>query len=313
MPEVHQPVLVEETMALLNCRPGGIYVDGTISEGGHAFHIFRTCPDIRLLIGIDRDDDVLVCAHNKLASFKDKFFLIKGNYADIKRIISDLQIKMVDGVLLDLGVSSRQLLSPSRGFSFSMDGPLDMRMDKTQKMTAGDLVNNLTAKELERIIREDGEEKWASSIVKLIVKKRKLAPITTTLELRNLIEKAIPFRARPRKIHPATRTFQALRIAVNDELGHLERALPDIIDVLAPGGRIAVISFHSLEDRIVKNTFRQYSRACTCPPAFLQCRCDQVQKLSILTKKPIVPKPEEILQNPRSRSARLRGGEKLTC
>lgn len=311
MADFHQPVLVNETVKTLSCHPGGIYVDGTIGGGGHACHIFKTCPDIKLLIGIDRDEDALLQAERRLASFKSQVVLIKENYSQIKTIISDLQIKSVDGVLLDLGVSTHQLLSPDRGFSFSTEGPLDMRMDREQQITASDLVNTLPAQDLEKILREYGEERYAASIAKTIVRERKKEPIETTLALANVVTKTIPFSSRPRKIHPATRTFQALRIAVNDEFANLESVLPDAIDILAQRGRIAVISFHSLEDRIVKNFFRQQSKSCVCPPQLPKCACEQIQKLKVLTKKPIVPTAEEIIMNPRSRSARLRGAEKL--
>jgi len=311
MADFHQPVLVNETVTTLSCHPGGIYVDGTIGGGGHACHIFKTCPDIKLLIGIDRDEDALLQAEQRLASFKSQVVLIKENYSQIKTIISDLQIKSVDGVLLDLGVSTHQLLSPDRGFSFSTEGPLDMRMDREQQITASDLVNTLPAQDLEKILREYGEERYAASIAKTIVRERKKEPIETTLALANVVTKTIPFSSRPRKIHPATRTFQALRIAVNDEFANLESVLPDAIDILEQRGRIAVISFHSLEDRIVKNFFRQQSKSCVCPPQLPKCACEQIQKLKVLTKKPIVPTAEEIIMNPRSRSARLRGAEKL--
>jgi len=312
MADFHKPVLLDETITLLNCRPGGIYVDGTIGGGGHADYILRTCPEIRLLIGIDRDKEALIHARKRLVSFRNKIFLVKGNYSDIKKIISSLDVKMVNGVFLDLGVSFHQLQSPHRGFSFLVNGPLDMRMEKEQKMTASDLVNSLPEDGLKKILRVYGEEKWSSSITKMIVKRRKEKPISTTSELSDLVTKAIPSRARPRKIHPATRTFQALRIAVNDELTHLQKGLTESIDVVIPGGRVAVISFHSLEDRIVKGSFRHYSRACICPPRIPQCRCGHIKKLRVLTKKPIVPKPEEILQNPRARSAHLRGVEKVS-
>jgi len=311
MADFHQPVLVNETVTTLSCHPGGIYVDGTIGGGGHACHIFQTCPDIKLLIGIDRDEDALLQAERKLASFKSQVVLIKENYSQIKTIISNLQIKSVDGVLLDLGVSTHQLLSSNRGFSFSTEGPLDMRMDREQQITASDLVNTLPVQELEKILREYGEERYAASIAKTIVRERKKEPIETTLGLANVVTKTIPFSPRPRKIHPATRTFQALRIAVNDEFSNLASVLPDAIHTLAPRGRIAVISFHSLEDRIVKNFFRQQSKSCVCPPQLPKCACGQIRKLKVLTKKPIVPTAEEIRMNPRSRSARLRGAEKL--
>ena len=311
MADFHQPVLVNETLSTLDCHPGGIYVDATIGGGGHACNIFKICPDIKLLIGIDRDDDALLQAERRLAPFKSQVVLIKENFSQIKTITSELQIKSVDGVLLDLGVSTHQLLSSNRGFSFSAEGPLDMRMDRKQKITASDLVNTLSEKELEKILREYGEERCGGLIAKTIVRERKRQPIKTTLDLSNVVVKTIPFFSQPRKIHPATRTFQALRIAVNNEFSNLKSVLPDAIDILAPRGRIAVISFHSLEDRIVKNFLRQQSSSCVCPPHLPKCACGQIRKLKVLTKKPIVPTAEETRMNPRSRSARLRGAEKL--
>lgn len=311
MDNLHRPVLLNETIGLLGCRAGGVYVDGTIGEGGHAYQILRSCPDIRLLIGIDRDESTLSRAQERLEPFGSSCFLVKGNYSQIKAIIAGMGIRMVDGVLLDLGSSTHQFLAPHRGFSFQQEGSLDMRMDKEQKTTAGDLVNTLSQDQLERIFSEYGEEKWSSSIARSIVRRRKQAPIETTTKLADIVAEAIPARFRPRRIHPATRTFQALRIAVNDELSHLEHGLPDAIDALAPQGRLAVISFHSLEDRIVKRTFRHYSRACVCPSGIPQCACGHIRKVRMLTKKPIVPQPEEVDRNPRSRSARLRGAERI--
>ena len=311
MADFHEPVLLNETLTILKCHPGGVYVDGTIGGGGHAYHIFKTCPDIQLLIGIDRDGDALLQAEQRLAPFKNRIFLIRENYSQLKTIVSNLQIKSVNGILLDLGVSLHQLSSPHRGFSFLTEGPLDMRMDSKQQVKASDLVNNLSEKKLEKIFRDYGGERRALSIAKAIVKRRKEKPIGTTLELSGLIAKIIPFSARSRKTHPATRTFQALRIAVNDELTNLQNVLPDAIDLLAQKGRIVVISFHSLEDRMVKNTFRHYSKSCVCPPELPQCLCGTSRKLKVLTKKPIIPKAKELMINPRSRSARLRGAERL--
>jgi 16S rRNA (cytosine1402-N4)-methyltransferase len=311
MDNLHQPVLLDEAITLLGCRSGGIYIDGTIGEGGHACRILQSCPDIRLLIGIDRDEEALNRARKRLAPFGSSCFFVKGNYSQIKAIIADMRIRMVDGVILDLGSSTQQFLSPQRGFSFQQEGPLDMRMDKDQKATAGDLINTLPQDRLKEIFSEYGEEKWSSSIARSIVRRRKQAPIETTTELADLVSRAIPPRSRPHRIHPATRTFQALRIAVNDELSHLQNGLPDAIDALAPEGRIAVISFHSLEDRIVKRTFRHHARTCICPPDMPQCSCGHTQQLRMLTKKPIIPEPEEISKNLRSRSARLRGAEKI--
>jgi len=311
MGDLHQPVLLDETITLLGCRSGGVYVDGTIGEGGHAYQIFQSCSNIRLLIGIDRDEEALRYARERLDRYSSKCCLVKGNYSQIRPIIADIGIRMVDGILLDLGASTQQLLSPQRGFSFQHEGPLDMRMDQEQETTAGDLINTLPEGRLEAIFSEYGEEKWSSLIAGSIVRRRKRGPIETTTELADLVAKAIPSRSRSRRIHPATRTFQALRIAVNNELAHLQKGLPEAIDALGSQGRIAVISFHSLEDRIVKKTFRHYAQSCICPPGIPQCSCGHIQKIRVLTKGPIIAQPEEVGKNPRSRSARLRGAEKI--
>ncbi len=311
MPPEHKPVLCEEAITLLHCRPGGIYVDGTIGGGGHAYHLFQNCPNIRLLLGIDRDEEALKRARERMAPVEEKCLFAQGSFATIDDILFELGIESVDGILLDLGVSLYQLKAPERGFSFALNGALDMRMDRNQETTAAALVNSLTEVRLERILREYGEEKWAAAIARKIVQRRAKTRITTTRDLADLVFLTIPRRAHPPKIHPATRTFQALRIAVNDELTHLQKGMERCISVLAPRGRIAVISFHSLEDRIVKKTFRECSRGCTCPPRVPECRCGHRATLKVLTRKPIVPTAHDVDQNPLARSARLRAAEKL--
>jgi len=311
MNHVHEPVLCEETITLLNCRPGGIYVDGTIGGGGHAEYLMRMHPHIKLLIGIDRDDEAIARAQKRMASYGKQCCFVQGSFAEIDTILDDLGIGGVDGIYLDLGTSLHQLREAERGFSFTLNGDLDMRMDRSQKETAADLINSLSEKSLARIVRDYGEERWAPVIAKRIVRQRKTSPITTTRELADLVYTTIPRKAHPRTIHPATRTFQALRIAVNDELGHLQKGVKKGVSVLSPKGRIAIISFHSLEDRIVKNALREYSRDCVCPPHMPVCRCGHRATVRLLTRKAIVPTDQEITCNPLARSARLRGAEKL--
>ncbi len=311
MAAYHQPVLLEEAVTFLNCRPGGIYVDGTVGGGGHARAILdRTSPDGRLL-GIDRDDEALCEAARTLAPFGDRALLLKGNFADLREMLAAREIGPVQGILLDLGVSSRQLDAPERGFSFSLEGPLDMRMDQSSGPSARDLIRRAGETELARIFRDFGEERHARRIARVIVGRRKEEPIETTAELAALVARAVPGGATGgRKIHPATRVFQALRIAVNGELDHLERGLEEGIETLAPGGRIVVISFHSLEDRRVKETFRSWERTCTCPPGIPVCSCRVEARAKVLTRKPIRPGAEEADANPRARSARLRAAER---
>ncbi|HNU71572.1 MAG TPA: 16S rRNA (cytosine(1402)-N(4))-methyltransferase RsmH [Thermodesulfobacteriota bacterium] len=310
--DLHQPVLCEEAISLLNCHRGGRYVDGTIGGGGHARYLLQTCPDIEIFIGIDRDQEALDRSRKRIPlADQHKCIFVQRNYAEIKTVLHEAGIETVDGILLDLGISRYQLKTPERGFSFSLDGPLDMRMDQTHGTTAQELINTLSEQRLTSIVREYGEERWASAIAKKIVQRRKEAPITTTRELADLIFSTIPRGAHPRAIHPATRTFQALRIAVNDELTYLQKGLQDGIDVLAPGGRIVVISFHSLEDRIVKRMFQYGSAGCVCPPRLVTCRCGHRPILTTLTRKPVVPSESEITRNPLARSARLRAAEKL--
>jgi len=298
--------MLKETINSLDCRPGGIYLDGTVGGGGHAYQILtETAPD-GLLIGIDADDDALAEAEYRLKQFGKRKFLVKGNFADIVKILGNLNIKRVDGILLDLGVSSHQLETAKRGFSFSLDAPLDMRMDRRQPLSAYDLVNTLSDKELERILKKYGEEIMAGRIVGAISTRRKTSPIKSTKELATIVVEALPPQLKRKRIHPATKTFQALRIAVNNELSNLHRAINDGIDVLNRGGRFSIISFHSLEDRTVKNLFRSWEKGCICPPDFPVCTCSRKQKLKVLTRKPVTPGETEVTANPRVRSAKLR-------
>jgi len=303
--------MVREVIASLGCRAGGIYVDGTLGGGGHAEAILlSTAPD-GFLIGIDTDQDALREAERRLARFGKRKILVKGNFADMEEILAERNIGKVDGVFLDLGVSSHQLDTAERGFSFSMDAPLDMRMDRSRGRSAYDLIHTLSGEELERIIRDYGEERMARRIARSIVESRKLSPIRTTADLASLIVRAASRDAKRQRIHPATRTFQALRIAVNDELASLQRAILDGTKQLVPGGRFSVISFHSLEDRIVKNAFRTAEKGCICPVDLPICVCGLEPTLRILSKKPGTPGKAEIQHNPRSRSAKLRTAERV--
>lgn len=307
----HTPVMVREVITSLRCRAGAIYVDGTVGGGGHAEAILlSTAPD-GLLIGIDADGDALREAEKRLAPFGKRKILVKGNFADMDAILAERNIGKVDGILFDLGVSSHQLDTAERGFSFSMDAPLDMRMDRSRGISAYDLIHTLPGEELERIIRDYGEERMARRIARSIVESRKHSLIRTTADLASLVVRAFPHEAGHQRIHPATRTFQALRIAVNDELACLHRAVTDGTKRLKPGGRFSVISFHSLEDRIVKNAFRAGEKGCICPPDLPVCACGLKPTLKVLTKKPDTPGEAEIHDNPRSRSAKLRTAERI--
>ncbi|MBU3932092.1 MAG: 16S rRNA (cytosine(1402)-N(4))-methyltransferase RsmH [Proteobacteria bacterium] len=311
MDAFHKPVMVGEVVASLRCRAGTIYVDGTVGGGGHAAAILEnTAPD-GLLIGIDDDGDAIREAGIRLASFGDRKILVKGNFADMETILAGMNIGKVDGILLDLGVSSHQLDTADRGFSFTLDAPLDMRMDRSLGISACDLIHTLSADELERIIREYGEERMAGRIARAIAESRNLSPLRTTADLAGAVVRALPGRRGPARIHPATRTFQALRIAVNDELANLYRATAFGVERLKEGGRFSVISFHSLEDRIVKNAFRAGEKGCLCPPDLPVCACGRKPTLKVLTRKPVVPGEEEIRENPRARSAKLRTAERI--
>ena len=311
MVSFHTPVMLEKVLQSLRCKPGGIYVDGTLGGGGHAWAILEnTAPD-GLLIGIDRDDDALLESEKRLQPFGQRKILIKGNFADIGEILTNLNIRKVDGILLDLGVSSHQLDTADRGFSFSLDAPLDMRMDQSSRYRAYDLVNLSPEKELRKVIRDYGEEPMAGRIARAILAKRASAPIRTTIELADVVCRAVRRQGVRKKVHPATRTFQAIRIAVNQELSNLSTAMDAGIDQLGQGGRFSIISFHSLEDRIVKETFRSWEGRCQCPPGLPVCQCQREAKLRVLTRKPLRPEAGESETNPRARSARLRTAEKI--
>jgi 16S rRNA (cytosine1402-N4)-methyltransferase len=307
----HKPVLVAEVIVSLQCRTGFVYLDGTLGGGGHAFEILRnSAPDGRL-VGIDTDGDALREAEKRLASFGDRAILVKGNFADMETILSGMKIEKVEGILLDLGVSSHQLDTAERGFSFTLDAPLDMRMDQGRGPSAYDLVHTLSGEDLEGVIRKFGEERMARRIARTIVARRTLSPIRTTGDLASVVTGALPRTRGPARIHPATRTFQALRIAVNDELAGLQRALTDGMGLLKPGGRFSVISFHSLEDRIIKNAFRAAEKGCICPPDLPICACGRKPTMNVITRRPVVPGEAEIRDNPRARSAKLRTAERI--
>lgn len=306
MEPIHIPVLLNEVLNGLRVRPGGRYIDATVGEGGHAAEILSaSSPDGRLL-GLDRDPGALEVAHARLVSYAGRFVLVHSSYTRLAAIAPAREFVPADGILFDLGLSSLQLADPDRGFSFAKDGPLDMRFDPTTgERTAADLVDQLSSEELADLLYRYGEERQSRRIAEAIVAAR---PIRTTKELASVVEQAVGRRRR--RIHPATRTFQALRIAVNDELTVLEKTLPQAVEALAPGGRLVVISFHSLEDRIIKRFVRRESRDCICPPASPICTCDHRATLRVVTRKPIRPTEEEVFANPRSRSARLRIAEK---
>ena len=305
----HKPVLLQECLDALAIRPDGVYVDGTLGRAGHSLEIVRRLTEGGRLIGIDRDQTAIDAAQERLAPYLDRVTLVHSNFDRIGDILADLHISGVDGMLFDLGVSSPQLDDAARGFSYMHDAPLDMRMDRTAPLTARDVVNNWPYEELRRILYDFGEERCAPAIARRIVQARQQAPIETTLQLVDIIKSAMPPAALREKQHPAKRSFQAIRIAVNDELGAVRQGMEAAIDHLNPGGRLVVITFHSLEDRIVKNVFQNAAKGCTCPPSFPVCVCGHKPKIKILTKKPIIATREEVEENPRSRSAKLRVAE----
>lgn len=287
-------------------RGNGIYVDLTLGGGGHSAEILKRGG---FVVGIDRDEDALHAAEKRLSAISGNFKLVKSNFSDLKAVLQNLGVKKADGIMADLGVSSYQLDTAERGFSYMHDAPLDMRMDKSARLSAFDVVNGYSAKELERVIKNYGEERWAKRIAEFIVNTRENKKIETTGELVSVIKAAVPKGARQDGPHPAKRTFQALRIEVNGELTVLEQTVRDAADVLAEGARMGIITFHSLEDRIVKNIFRQLESGCTCPPEFPVCVCGGKPKIRIITRKPLLPSEEEISENPRARSAKLRIAE----
>ncbi len=307
----HQPVLLEQALHWLRPQAHGTYIDCTIGGAGHSLALLGQQPDIQL-VGIDQDKQALKKAEQALATYRSQVTLIHDNFRRLGRIAEDYGITNVQGIFMDIGVSSHQLDARERGFSYQSDAPLDMRMDtEGQQLTAYDLVNHMTQAELAKIIRVYGEERWAARIAAFIAEARKTGSIASTAELVDIIKQAIPAKARREGPHPARRTFQALRIAVNEELAALESALGQAVDLLAPAGRLVVISFHSLEDRIVKEFFRQCTGVCACPPGLPVCRCGAKQTLKILTKRPVTADNEEVMRNPRARSAKLRAAERL--
>ena len=309
MSKQHESVFGREVFENLNLERDSLIVDGTLGDGGHAELLLKNTTNVRVL-GIDRDMRAIERAEKRLASFRSRITLVHGNFSDIKIILKKANLMNVDGLILDLGVSSPQLDSPNRGFSFMRNGPLDMRMDSSQKITAADLLVELSDEKLVSIIKEYGEERFSKRIVRAIRQAQTKSSIKTTLQLSNIISTAV-HASRQYKIHPATRTFQALRIAVNGELEHIKKALVDSVDILQESARVIVISFHSLEDRIVKNFFKNEEKDCVCPPKFPICSCGKKQRLKIITRKPIIPAVEEVRRNSRASSAKLRVAERV--
>lgn len=302
----HKSVLLEACIEYLNIKPDGIYVDGTLGGGGHALEIVKRLTEGGRLIGLDQDAAAIAAAGSRLAQYTGRFQIIRSNYVHMSQVLADQGVSGADGILLDLGVSSYQLDTPQRGFSYMEDAPLDMRMDQRQEKSARDIVNTYTEQELFHIIRDYGEDKFAKNIAKHIVRARQDKPIETTGELADLIRAAIPARVRATGGHPAKRTFQAIRIALNRELDVLSQLLDQAAGLLRPGGRLCIITFHSLEDRIVKNRFRSLEHPCVCPPDFPVCVCGKQSLGRVVTRKPVVPSPEETEENPRAKSAKLR-------
>ncbi len=302
----HVSVLLYETVDALNVKPDGIYVDGTLGGAGHASEVCRRLSERGCFIGIDQDKEAIAASSERLKGFENRVHIVKSNYGNMKQVLQELGIDGVDGIVLDLGVSSHQLDHAERGFSYMADAPLDMRMDTEQSLTAKEIVNQYPESELVRILREYGEERFARRIAANIVRAREQKEIETTLELVDIIRRSMPAKAKNSKGHPAKRSFQAIRIACNHELDVLQDALSDMIDLLNEGGRICVITFHSLEDRIVKNCFKKNENPCTCPPDFPVCVCGKKSKGKVITRKPVCPSQEEQEKNTRSKSAKLR-------
>lgn len=302
----HVSVLLNETIAGLNIKPDGIYVDGTLGGGGHACEVLKRLSPKGRFVGIDQDGEALKAAGERLKEFGEQVTLVRDNYCEIERVLNDLEIEKVDGIVLDLGVSSYQLDNLERGFSYKSDAPLDMRMDTRQTLTAADVVNTYSENELFKIIRDYGEDKFAKNIAKHIVLARADKPFETTKELSDVIKRAIPMKFQAKGGHPAKKTFQAIRIEVNRELMVLKESIDKMIERLNPGGRICIITFHSLEDRIVKMKFRENENPCTCPSNFPVCVCGKKSKGKVVTKKPIIPSDDEIEENKRAKSSKLR-------
>jgi len=306
----HRPVLLDECIEGLNIRPDGIYLDGTLGRAGHSREIAKRLTTGRLIC-VDRDDAALEAAQTRLADWMDRVTLVHSNFDKVSDILDDLGLRGIDGMLFNLGVSSPQLDDGSRGFSYMADAPLDMRMDRSEGLTAADVVNTWDQNELRRILLQYGEERYAPLIAAAIVRRRSEKPIETTLELVDVIKSAMPGKALREKQHPAKRSFQAIRIAVNDELSSVERMIRGAVPKLNKGGRLAVITFHSLEDRIVKTGMAEFAKGCTCPPDFPVCVCGKTPDVRLVSRKPIIPTDQEVEENPRARSAKLRVAEKL--
>ena len=302
----HISVLLDETIDGLDIKPDGIYVDGTLGGGGHSYEILKRLSPKGRLIGIDQDGEALKAAGERLKEFENQITLVRSNYCEIDKVLKELNVEKVDGILLDIGVSSYQLDNLERGFSYKSDAPLDMRMDTRQELTAADVVNTYSENELFKIIKDYGEDKFAKNIAKHIVLARKEKPLETTKELSEVIKRAIPMKVQAKGGHPAKKTFQAIRIEVNQELTVLKESIDKMIDLLKPNGRICIITFHSLEDRIVKTKFRENENPCTCPPNFPVCVCGKKSKGKVITRKPIIPGEEELEYNKRAKSSKLR-------
>lgn len=302
----HISVLLDETIDGLDIKPDGIYVDGTLGGGGHSYEILKRLSPKGRLIGIDQDGEALKAAGERLKEFENQITLVRSNYCEIDKVLKELNVEKVDGILLDIGVSSYQLDNLERGFSYKSDAPLDMRMDTRQELTAADVVNTYSENELFKIIKDYGEDKFAKNIAKHIVLARKEKPLETTKELSEVIKRAIPMKVQAKGGHPAKKTFQAIRIEVNQELTVLKESIDKMIDLLKPNGRICIITFHSLEDRIVKTKFRENENPCTCPPNFPVCVCGKKSKGKVITRKPILPSEDEIEENKRAKSSKLR-------